>query len=76
VVAVGATVIEPEVATAAPFSVTEVADCVLQVRVDFCPVVMEVGEAAMLADKAGAAAATDTVVVAVLLQLPLFATSE
>ena len=35
VVDVGETVIEPEVATAAPLSVTDVADCVFQVRVDF-----------------------------------------
>ncbi len=35
VVAVGETLIEPEVATAVPLSVTEVADVVLQVRVDF-----------------------------------------
>ena len=35
VVAVGETLIDPEVATAVPLSVTDVADVVLQVRVDF-----------------------------------------
>jgi len=35
VVDVGETLIEPEVATAAPLRVTEVADCVLQERVVF-----------------------------------------
>lgn len=34
VVAVGETLIEPEVATAVPLSVTDVADVVLQVRVE------------------------------------------
>lgn len=34
VVAAGETLMEPEVATAAPLSVTEVADVVLQVRVE------------------------------------------
>jgi len=34
VVTVGATVIEPDAATVAPLSVTDVADCVFQVRVE------------------------------------------
>jgi hypothetical protein len=75
VVDVGETLIEPEVATVAPLSVTEVADVVLQVRVDFWPEVIEVGEAVIVAVGV-VAAATDTEVVAVLLELPFLATSE
>ncbi|SDE86772.1 hypothetical protein [Terriglobus roseus] len=76
VVAVGETLIEPEVATAVPLSVTDVADVVLQVRVDFEPEVIEVGEAVMVAVGVAAGAVTDTEVVAVLLELPFLATSE
>lgn len=66
VVDVGETLIEPEAATVAPFRVTDVADDVLQVRVDFPPDVIEVGEAVIVAVGV-VAAATDTEVVAVLL---------